>query len=127
MWPRNTKRRLTITLVTAFAIAISIACFAIWRGISDSLRAENTLPAHRLVLDLLEVYVKDNGKWPENWDALLTTVPAQEPNLWKWPYDLNEIRNRVRVDFSLRIDEVAAMDVDSFDAVQQVGPHYDVN
>lgn len=73
------------------------------------------------------MYINDNGKWPDSWDALAMTSPALEHNVWNWPCDIDEIRNRVKIDFSLQLEDVAAIHVDSFDAVQQIGPYYGGN
>jgi hypothetical protein len=126
MGNERAKLRLWQVIAAAAMVVATIAVFMIWQGISISLRAENTLHAYSLCLDLLEDYIKENQKWPDSWEALATVRP-KESSIWDWPNDIGAIRKRVEIDFSLRLDQVAAMRPDSFSAVKQIGPNYGVD
>lgn len=119
-------KRLAMLFAASVVLVIAIG-LVVWRGASNSLEAEATLHAYNLVLDVVTQYIKENGKWPDNWDALAKISPALEHSIWTWPRDVDEIRKRVKVDFSLQIRDVASMHEDTFNAIEQMGPHYGGN
>lgn len=116
------KRWLTIVAVGTVCLLI-VAAF---QGARFSLQAERTLHAYYLVLDLVGAHVSEHdGAWPTGWDDLVPITPGREGAGWRWPQDRAEIEKRIRIDFSLVSEEVAAMSPDSFVAVNQIGPCYD--
>lgn len=117
-----TKR--TATIATIVAVGVIIAGL-LWRAGSVSLEAEKTLHAYNLTLDVIGHFISEHdGAWPESWNALATTSPTTNDGVWSWPNDIEEVRRRVKIDFSLETKEVAAMRPDDFKAVQEIGPHY---
>jgi hypothetical protein len=77
-----------------------------------------------LVQDVVAEYVRENGKWPSSWRALeQTKTTRSEIGEWHWPDDTTEIQNRINIDFSSGVDDVAKMTSDDFTAIQQSGPH----
>lgn len=119
-------KRLAMLFAASVVLVIAIG-FVVWRGVSNSLEAEATLHAYNLVLDVVAEYIKEHEMWPDSWDALGNTSPALEHNVWTWPRNMDEIRRRVKIDFSLQIHDVARMHEDTFNAIEQVGPHYGGN
>jgi len=112
---------------------VLLLCFLVWvtiwscRSIDVSLEAEKTLHAYRLVLDLLEAYLhRHPGKWPESWEDL-ATIRINEPSaIYKWPNDIADVRNRVKIDFELTANDIASMSSQDFPAVKQLGPNYGI-
>jgi len=118
------KNRLRIVLIVCGVTALAAIGFALYI-VHGSLDAERTLHAYDLVLQLLTVYVNQNsGRWPKNWDDLTTVSLAEQSSIFRWPNEVDEIRQRVYVDFSINGLDVAAMNVDDFSAVKQIGPNY---
>jgi hypothetical protein len=118
------RRKWTVVIVAITGLVVAVIVSAVWYGVAESLRAEKTLHAYILVSDVVATYVAHNKEWPQNWNALADTLPSEAHHVWVWPDDLEEIRNRVSIDFSLQLADVAAMQESSFRAVQQLGPSY---
>src|SRR5207249_4806547 len=58
------------------------------------------------------------------WEDLTPYFPELPTSSFRWPQDIQEFRKRIFIDFGLKRAQVAAMDVDTFSAVQQIGPNY---
>ncbi|MCH8046242.1 MAG: hypothetical protein IID44_21235 [Planctomycetes bacterium] len=115
-------------LIGVVVVVVLIIGYMLYRGVTSSIEAEYTLQADRLVLQVLTQHLKENsGKWPSSWTELQSTVPEAEYSMWKWPNDIDEIKERIHVDFTLQTEDVARMDVDSFTAVRQSYPNYGPN
>ncbi len=115
-------------LLGVVAVVGLIIGYLLYRGVTSSIEAEYTLQADRLVLQVLTQHLKENsGEWPSSWKNLQSTVPEAEFGIWKWPNDIDEIKERIHVDFTLETEDVAKMDVDSFTAVRQSYPNYGPN
>ena len=115
-------------IIAALAVVGAIVISGVWClycGVTVSLEAEKTLGAYWMVLDLVSTHVKKtSGEWPRSWDDLRKFSPSRETHGWKWPRDLEEIRKRIRIDFSVTCADVAKQDADNFHAIEQVGPNY---
>lgn len=68
--------------------------------------AEHNLMAVRCIARSLEDYFWNEGKWPENYEAL--EHYSVRSRIYDWPEDREEILKRVEVDFDLTIEEVAS-------------------
>lgn len=116
------KRTAILSIVGAAFVVIA---GVLWQAVSVSIEAEKTLHAYNLTLDVVGRFITEHGgAWPENWKALASASPTTNGMVWNWPGDIEEIRKRVKVDFSLETKEVAAMRVDEFKAIQELGPRY---
>jgi hypothetical protein len=117
------------TIVIASLVAVgAVAISGVWHlygAARWSLEAEKTLHAYGMVLDLVSAHVeKTAGQWPRSWDDLRVLSSSRESCGWRWPRDLDKIRERVRCDFSLACAEVARQSPDNFRAVEQIGPNF---
>jgi hypothetical protein len=90
-----------------------------------SLEAERTLLANRVVLEVLENYLKKHPEgWPTSWEELRDTPVSAYVQGHGWPENIEEIRRRIRVDFALTRPQVAAMNAETFSAVEPIGPNF---
>lgn len=120
------KSWVNVGILLAGAIVLAGAVL-VYQAITVSLQAENTLHANYLVLAVVTSHLeKDNTEWPRSWDELMAAVPNQERGMYAWPKDLEELQQRVRIDFSLTVAQVSAMDPIDFNAVAPIGPHYPI-
>ncbi|MFV0446372.1 MAG: hypothetical protein ACK5Q5_22595 [Planctomycetaceae bacterium] len=110
--------------MTVGLLVLTCAAF-VYTRVRESLEAEETLHAYRVVLDALTVYVREsNGRWPESWDELSRVAPTGSHGVFDWPADIPDISKRVHVRFDLTASDVAEMDSSRFTAVEQMGPNY---
>ena len=109
-------------VAVAGALAVGAGC----RTANQSWEAEKTLHAFALVCDVISSYLRlSGGRWPTGWEELAAAVPVERgtfSNVFRWPDDLDELRKRVAVDFTLTTADVAAMDEAHFSAVEVVPP-----
>ena len=104
-------------------IGLAAGGWIVYRAASRSLQAENTLHATILAVQLVEQFVRDNGRWPTSWKELEETqAPTQ---VWRWPADSAEIQKRVFIDFQARPQQIAAQDPMSFEAIKPIGPYFE--
>ena len=119
----NWSRGRVLGALVVFAL-VALLAFG-YHAAYVSLEAERTHQAYGLVLDILTDYLRDRpNQWPTNWDALTSTSSGKWVGSFHWPEDLQAIRGRVRVNFSLTRREVAKMHTDDFSAVEPLGPNY---
>lgn len=106
-------------------IAVVIAGFCIYVGVSTSLHAERGLHATLLTFGLLEDYVaRHAGRWPDSWADLEHLAP-REGGGFNWPEDSQEVQKFVEVDFAEDHQQLAKQDAEQFNAVRPIGPHYE--
>jgi hypothetical protein len=122
-------RRRPLVLGVGLLACLGTAWLAVWlwQIITMSLQVEMTHQAYGLTLELVKTYVSDNpGKWVKGWEDLenVTLLPDRQYPSFRWPQDVAEVRKRVRINFELTRDQLAAMKVEGFSAVQAVGPNY---
>jgi hypothetical protein len=124
------RRRLLLRFGLLVCLGMAWLAVWLWQIVTRSLQAEMTHQAYTLTLELVEVYMRDNpGKWVKSWEDLEhVIVPPDRHHLRdRWPQGIDEVRKRVRINFELTRDQVAAMNVEGFSAVQPVGPNYGPN
>lgn len=121
------KSWVNVGILLAGAIVLAGAVL-VYQAITVSLQAEHTLHANYLVLAVVTSHLeKDNAEWPRSWDELSTTVASGQGGMYSWPNDREELRARVKIDFSLTTAQVAAMVPSNFTAIAPLGPHYPVS
>jgi hypothetical protein len=126
--PENLRARkrkwIVLGTIVTLSVLITVGSIAV-RSAMYALQAEKTLQAYRLVMDLLCVYVQtSSGDWPQNWNDLRSASHAQQNGMWRWPQDSEEIQERISLDFGVRCEDIAAMDPQEFQVVQQTEPNY---
>jgi hypothetical protein len=120
------ERLYRVGLLIAAALVVAGAALA-YRGVAVSLEAEHTLHANNLVLEVVTAHLEnDNAEWPNSWDELTVTVPTRQRGMYSWPDDLEELQQRVKIDFSLTTADVSTMDPATFSAIAPIGPYYQV-
>jgi hypothetical protein len=116
-------RALVVVGILAFLACTAVVVFVVNR-VTESLEAERTYLANRVVLEVVTNYLKDHPEgWPKNWEELRDT-PADAQGFRGWPENIEEIRRRIRVDFALTRPQVAAMNAETFSAVEPIGPNF---
>jgi hypothetical protein len=119
------KRYTQTIIVMVVGLPILVVAFVIYKGVSVSLRAQETLQANRLVLEKLMKYLGEHpNRWPKDWEELAQTRDDSFQGMFRWPEDIPEIRKRVEIDFQVTRADVAAMKVEEFSAVRPIGPNY---
>jgi hypothetical protein len=113
-------------IATSIIASGSIAAIAfIYNAIHVSLEAERTHHASDLVLEVLTDFVRHHhNQWPRAWEELATTAQRTSANGFRWPDDIEKLKSRVKIEFALTAADVARMEVDSFTAVEPIGPNY---
>jgi len=93
---------------------------------SRGLDAEETYQADIEVLDIVTTYLKNNPQWPKSWDDLERTAMPLQSHADAVPSldELAEWKKRVYIDFSLTREDVAAMNLENFTAIQPIGPSF---
>ena len=125
---RTLLKTVVVSVICLFVATVCVVCVLAWNGMRTSLHAERTLHAYYLVLDLVGTYVDEHdGQWPGSWEELEQVRPPRSHGGWQWPNDRDEIARRVRVDFGLSSQQVAAMTPASFSGVEQSFPNYGTN
>lgn len=121
-------KKVNLLLASVALLCISVTVGLVSVGILRAMKAERTLHAFEIVLDVTTQYCcRYPDKWPQNWEDLCVVTPKHEHGVWKWPADKEQIRKLVQIDFSLTRGEVTNMDVKDFSAIRQRPPHYDAN
>ncbi len=122
--PNKSRHRRKIGLfIVSLGLIIAALLFA--SAVNNSLKAEHTLHAYHLVLDITQIYCTTYpGKWPQSWDDLIEIKPTNSYAGWQWPEERESISNRINIDFDLKVDEVLAKSVKEFDAIRQLPPNY---
>jgi hypothetical protein len=89
--------------------------------IRRALEIEMTYGAYYSTLDALLLFMDETGRWPKNWDELRSAdrEKADRPR-YGMSMRAPEVRELVRVDFSVTIEDVAKMDARHFTAVEAV-------
>lgn len=122
------RRYLVISIVGVVVVALGFFVALAVIGIRDSLYAEKTLHAYMLVIDVVNECVRSKeGGWPRSWEELYGVRPSREPAIWMWPDDHEEIERRIAIDFTLSPQQVAQMTPESFPAIRQIGPRYEIS
>ncbi|WP_425400078.1 hypothetical protein [Aeoliella sp.] len=105
---------------------LALGAIALYQGVTTSIRAENTLHATLLVVDLTKQYVTTNdGAWPDSWDDLeKVSPPESSAGTYDWPADSAKIQQCVEVDFDADPKRIALQAPEEFDAVLPIGPYY---
>jgi hypothetical protein len=77
------------------------------------------------VLQVLTTYLKNHTEWPKDWNDLQQIhIPLKSGGFHLASDCMNQWKNRVVVDFGMTRAKVAAMTVESFDAVRPIRPVY---
>jgi hypothetical protein len=121
---RSIRKLATIVVLAAVGAIVISGAWCVYCGISNSLEAEKTLHAFRMVVNLVSTHVKNtSGQWPRSWDDLrrLSTSGAAG---WQWPRDIEKTQERIEIDFSATCAEVGKEDPENFRAIRQLGPNY---
>lgn len=97
------------------------------RVAKSQLKAEERLQLAILVCEAIGDHLEANGytRWPRSWDELAVS-PPREWGQYRWPDDVDKIRQFVIVDFAADLDAVAAATPATFTAVQPNGVCYEV-
>lgn len=125
---RRLRGRWFAITITAALLAVLVILIAVpilvARGINTALSAETTLQSTIVTAHAVDLFIKsqDPPRWPDSWDELAMVEVADGP--YHWPGDRVIIEQRVSIDFSLTLAEVAGMDPERFDAISPVGPVY---
>lgn len=109
----STRRRLLI-----FAIVAALAAFA-WYTITLPLQRSHYIVLSRAAAEAIIEHIQRYQEWPSSW-AELRRVPLKPP--FDDGYDT--VEQKVHIDFGLSLEEVAAMDPASFDAIRNKGRPY---
>ena len=116
---RSPRDVIVVTVGVAMLLLPFASAIVVFRSLKIVADAEDTLGAYALVMDVLGDYLTQNGgKWPKSWEDLVV-VRHSDYSKYRWPEDIAEIRERVRIDFSLKTSDVVLMDINYFTAVTQ--------
>lgn len=105
---------------------LAVAAVGVWwarKQATDSLEAEKNAHAYHLAVNVVQAYVRENdGRWPTSWQELEEVTSLSEDDQDRWPAEMDSVRDRIDVDFSVSSDQVAEMSVDNFQAIRAMGP-----
>ena len=108
------------------ALLVSALACVIY-SISVSLSAEQSHQAQSVVLDVLTEYVKTHpGQWPKGWEELVNVRISGQVGIYGWPNNMSAIRERIDVDFKVKVSDVANMTLQEFPVVRLIGPNYGI-
>ena len=121
----NVKRRTRLVLIGvsfAFLGVIGFLCVGVW----ESLQAEETHHSQLVVLKVLRTHLDESGKWPNSWEELASTQieESRQHSMLRWPDAADEIRERIKIDFTYKAEDIAKMRPQDFPAVVPIGPNY---
>jgi hypothetical protein len=117
-------RRLAWGAAMVVGLTVAVGLYLAWQAAMEALEAEHTLQAYSFVLGTTIAYVEQHeGQWPTGWDELLSAATPPDDGREQRP-TFEELKKRVRVDFSMTADEVAASDPEHFTAIVQTEPNF---
>jgi hypothetical protein len=112
--------RVVVVLLSVALIGIMLFLVNLVRNFGDE--SEHALQAVNLTCCLVESYVSQKDVWPTSWRQLESvSCPAHNP-LYKWPRDSSDIQQKVAIDFSLSLDDVAKLDIDDVSDFTAIRP-----
>jgi hypothetical protein len=119
-WILTRKRRVLLVALFAVCGVVGGAVTFADRCLALSLAAEVTHHYYRNTLAAVTAYVEERERWPTNWDELQPFLKNVDPD----PERLADVPSRVRIDFTLTLKDVAALDHVTFAAIEPIGPNY---
>ncbi|MCO6044433.1 hypothetical protein NG895_11000 [Aeoliella sp. ICT_H6.2] len=118
-----TRWILRIGYVAIVAVVI-LSAIAIYQGIVAARHGKETLQATLLVVDLIKQHVETHdGAWPGSWADLEKITPPRS-SIYEWPADLQQVQQRVEVDFAADPRQIAQQTPEEFKAVLPIGYYY---
>jgi hypothetical protein len=90
------------------------------RAVTVALIAEGVHHSYRTTLSAVILHIEERNNWPKNWGALTPFLQRIDPD----PERITAVPSRVRVDFTLNLNDVAEMTPDTFVAIEPIGPNY---
>ena len=113
------RAAIVMTLVAGVLLGSIIGVVSFFDNIK---RAEFNLHAMRETLQIVEQHIeKHPGEWPRSWEELDETAASSG---LKWRFPLNEMKERVEIDFNARLEDLARQDDETFKAIRPIGPCY---
>lgn len=105
---RGSELRRTIGIAAIVGVAaILAACALLFReGAAIASRAETSMHATTLTIDVVRTYVEQTGSWPTSWDDL-KAVSGISDAMFSWPKDFDMLQSQVVIEFDIRLDDVA--------------------
>jgi hypothetical protein len=103
------------------AIVASVV-ITVWYGATIALERSHYVVLSHAAAEAVTDYIKQYRRWPSSW-ADLRRVPLKQ---FGPPYDdaYDTIEQKVHIDFSLPLEDVAAMDPATFGAIRNKGRPY---
>ena len=120
--PNWTRRRVVHIVLIGFASVLVVGIACVWCCVQTALELEQTYGPYYRTIEALHGFVADTGEWPNSWEELSAQVSKRDG-----PEAAQAISNSptfVNVDFSLSLNEVAAMNADDFHAVRPVDARF---
>lgn len=130
-------RYVGISVLVLVIVAIGVGGVILYLGISGALEAEINLHATEFVVCLVEQFVHDEGRWPTSWDELeklpfpsvtpspSNVHPAGGRHCYEWPAALEQLQERVAIDFRPDVHVIVHQSPMEFTAIKPVGPFYE--
>jgi hypothetical protein len=111
-------------LLAFLVLSISLPIVLVRLSLGISVKAQETLGRYRITLELIGTYLNQNsGKWPKSWDDL-AKVQHNDFGGIRWPADIDQIKQRIHVNFDTNTEAVIAGGIENFSAVTQSTPNY---
>ncbi len=76
--------RAIVAAVLVVAVAIGVCAYF---GISNSLRAEQTLHAINVATVVVDRFIQQEQRWPNSWNELHEVQTVDAPSMYSWPDD----------------------------------------
>jgi type II secretory pathway pseudopilin PulG len=120
------KGRYALLIVVLIVVALFCIAASILQCVTVSLEAEKTLHANQVVLEVLEVYMRENpDRWPQSWEQLSKVNISNDQHwMFSWPEDIEKLRKRVSINFDLTRAQVADMRPEWFSALKPFPPYF---
>jgi hypothetical protein len=97
----------------------------VYQGVSASFQAESNLHYSHFVLQLVERFVTQEGRWPRSWAELEGVDMRDAPLGREWPATSAEMQRWILIDFAVDPLDVARQDRMNFTAIRPNGPYYE--
>ncbi len=119
------RGKTTIMWIIA-GVVVALACAFSWGVfvVSRSLEAEDNLQAVVTVTEAIDNFVLVKERWPKSWDELEQIPVFDRPKRYSWPNNSKWIRNRVKVDFRVTLQELIDDAAILHQAIEPLGPCY---
>ncbi|GAB4156325.1 MAG: hypothetical protein Tsb009_33280 [Planctomycetaceae bacterium] len=110
--------------IAAGVLVVIIPMWSYYYIALPSLEAEVTHQTQYFVIQLLERHIREFHSWPRGWEDLVRVHRGGEWLGFRWPDDLEEVKKRVTIDFTLDVERVSEMSVNNFSGYKLNGPSY---